>query len=323
MAYVSLVGLAILMVEQLAWLWLAFALSPSLLMQAAACSPDSFTSALALLFFAVVMRGAFLKKEGLSARERQLVLALWLSLSLCSVQTLAFAACLFALPWPRGEGPLARLSAPVVALALALTLTASWLFLRYPSPAALVRDWLPLSDWMLEHPWLVAKTWLRTSFKQIDDYAIEVTAGTGAFIEDLRFLAGLVTAFQVELLALLALGALTPNAELPRERPFRRWRFLAAGGALYAAVCFALAHAAGNEHHRPTWPIFQLSGSAFIAMMPAWYSLLTTVGRPIASRWLLKRNGYRILALTVSLNLLCLIALVGRYYAAVDPAWPY
>jgi hypothetical protein len=87
-------------------------------------------------------------------------------------------------------------------------------------------------------------------------------------------------------------------------------------------VSFALCHAAVTDH-RPTWPVYQLSGAAFIPLMPALLGILATFGKPVATRWWRKRNGYRILALATSLNLLCLLVLVGRYYAAVDPEWPY
>jgi hypothetical protein len=173
---------------------------------------------------------------------------------------------------------------------------------------------------MLAHPLDMLKAWARGVFREIDDYVIQFFVARDILSRQLRFSGGFITALYGELLLALTIGAL----HLPKEARAERHaaaRWLAAASAAYAFAAFVLVHLTANEvgarHVRG------MQGRFLLPVAPAMFGAMATLGHPIASRWLLHAKGSRALAVIVCLNVLCLMALVGRYYVPFELSWPY
>jgi uncharacterized membrane protein len=317
-ASVLLFGRALSALPQLSWLWLVLGLSPALLMQAASSSPEGVALSLSCWFCALIARGSLRSQPSCSDGERRLLLTLFALLVAYRITFLPLG--LFLLALPDAEPSARRLLLKRALLASGAVSALSLYLSRHCLAFMLEQQVLPQLSWMLGNPHRAVWAWIRTAFKQIDDFTLELHAGSGVVSRDLRFLGGIVATLQAQLLALLALGRFRLPRSLAQQRK-RAARIFVAVGVAYVATMFAAAQIAHNTKNHA--PLSGLDGAAFIPLLPPLLFALATVGRPLATRWLLHRGGYRVLVMLSLVNLLCACALVGRYYAALDPPWPY
>jgi Predicted membrane protein (DUF2142) len=317
-ASVLIFGRAFALLPQLSWLFLALGLSPAVLMQAASSSPEGLALSLSCWFSALVARGSLRSQPSWPGSERTLALTLFALLIACRLTFAPFALCLLALP--AGESDARRLLLKRALLVFGAVTALNLYLSRHCLAFMLEEQVLPQLSWVLRHPHRALWAWVRTAFKQIDDFMLELHSGSGVVSRDLRFLGGIVATLEAQLLALLALGRFRLPLSLAAQRK-RAARIFLAMAVAYVGMTFAAAQIGHNL--RAQAPLSGLDGAAFIPLLPPLLFALATAGRPLATRWLLHRGGYRVLVTLSLVNLLCALALVGRYYAQVEPPWPY
>jgi uncharacterized membrane protein len=321
-ACVLLIGRVIASFGELSWPWLVLGLSPAMLMQAAACSPEGIAASLSLLFAALIARVSLVPQGAPAKRECTALLVVFGLLVACRISYLPFGLAFFALP---GEVQDPRWSSRnklllCAALVGLVASTVSICLSRDSLSFLLEKQAVPQLSWMMRHPFDALWAWLRTMFKQSDDFALGALVGSGVVPMQLRFVGGVVGTVLVQLLVLLSFGHFhsARHAEGPERRVARTFLALV---AVYVVALFAVAQIGSNQHAQT--PLHGLDGHLFLPLLPFLLLTLSTRGRPIATRWLLRGGGFRVLGTLSLVNLICAWALVGRYYAAIEPPWPY
>jgi uncharacterized membrane protein len=301
--------------EALSWVFLALALTPALLAQAASLSPDGLTLGLSFLFFASLARGAFSREHTSTRIRRWRLIALFAALVACEPCCLSFA---LTLPFAEGARPrkgaylLCAVGAAACALLLARVASEGLggLSLSGESAARL--------RFVLGHPLSTAGAFMSGVLLASADLLAQMLVVRDGLSQQMRFSAGLVATLYGQLLLLLTIGALHHVEErTPRSR-----RLTASLAAALVAYLFAVCLTAYlKDSALGAARLVGLYGRAFLPAAPLALIVLASLGHPIAQRFLLRSEGNRLRFVIIALNALCLLVLFGRYYAA--PTWPY
>jgi uncharacterized membrane protein len=302
----------------LAWLWFALALMPALLGQAAAATPAGLTLGLAFAFSLLLLRGALSGAERLCVRERWTLIALLVALVACAPACLTFALALPALRGREEETFAQRARYPLAAFGLALGVLAlsAWLSEGVAGLTLSAQSGAQLAS-VARHPLAALSAWLRDLFQHSTEYASQLLIVREGLSKQMRFSAGLMATIYAQLLLWLAIGALYAQQSRQRVQPLARW--LAASVVAYCGAVFLAAYLSADTPGSAR--LASVYGRAFMPAAPAASVVLASLGHPIARRWLLREDGKRVRIAVLAVNLLCLVVLFGRYYAA--PVWPY
>jgi hypothetical protein len=326
LAYAWLAYRAVVTCSQLQWPLIIAALLPMALTQAASVSGDGLVIGLSLLCFALVGKGIF---QGRLTRADSLGLMLTLAaLTLCKPLYILVALAFPALPWKDASGaPLARAALLRWLYPLASVLVSTGLYLGWRQ---LIKDLHSIPNdydsakqlaWLRENygqiPGILAHTWLRHG----DELLIESVLVRNKISNAMRFAPAIAFVLHAQLALATAWGsAVRPFPGSTRARHFAAACFAAAWLAIVLAlpaafyVCCTKIGASS---------VRVLQGRYFIPALPALLIALSFVGRPVLSRWLSARGGFRIFFVLCALNVLCLFCLVGWHYFSRGARWPF
>jgi hypothetical protein len=314
----ALIYLALSVGAALAWSLLPLALTPALLAQAGAASPEGLTAGLAFLFVALLERITSAPSSPSSARERALLIGVFVLLVCCNPACLLFGLTLPLVAWSDAPQRLARLGRAALVIAASSAGAAVLSDLGTDQhPFALSPELEAQLGWAFSNPLeLVAMVW-RTLFRSIDDYVLQFFVVREVLSEQMRFSAGVVATLELELILLLALGSARGRSDaLPHKA---RWLARAArrfnGGVFLQALVTSVKVGPGRLQN--------VYGRLFFAVGPLLVAALAYTGRPLARRWLLRRGGLRVFLVCAGLNLFWLFMLGARFYGPNRPPWKY
>lgn len=316
-----LLGWSVSIAGRLSWVFAALGLMPMTLTEISGLSADAMIIALSFLFFALVAKHSSPEEPAPDARQRGAILGLLALLALCKASCVLYALALPAIRFRDADGRHARLYFAGIALLIGSGVAFTWSYAnRSLLGPTLVSPALEQAHWMLAHPLDTLKAWARGVFREIDDYVIQFFVVRDILSRQMRFSTGVIATLYCELLLALTIGALyLPKEARAERRAGARW--LAAASASYAFALFLLVHLTVNEVGAAY--VHGMQGRFLLPVAPAIFGAIATLGHPIGTRWLLHEKGSRALAIIVCLNVLCLLALVGRYYVPFALTWPY
>jgi uncharacterized membrane protein len=329
LCFALLGGYAFMSAGRLGWALFALATMPMTLSQSAGVSGEGLTTGLAFCFFALVCKGALEDSAASSStRERLTLLGLLIALVLCHPVFLACAPCFFALR--REALPASLQGARFVALAFGLGALALSIWSAVDGPLFDIGELSsPGAQWefLSAHPGTVLFRVLRSMLKQLDEYAIELTAFRDPLSSQTRFAGGVIAAVCLELILLLSWGVFAREkdthgartesaASVHRQRFWFFTSFVAYGGAL-VLVAYLTQNKPGSLY------LHGFAPRALIPLTPALLCVLSTRGRPTIARFLSQRPHARIVLPVILINALCFLSLLGRYFVPADIDWPY
>jgi uncharacterized membrane protein len=295
-------------------------LMPMTLTQAAGLSGDGMTNAIAFLLFALVARGSMLPAGALSRRQLLTLSGLLAALTLCKPTYLLASLAFPALRWEGAKRDLWRWLYPALSAAGAILAEGLWVFVNRSAATSGSNVLQTQLGWIIGHP-LQALLVVPVTFLTCGDgYLIQFVAFRDIIHRQMRFMGGAVGALYVLLLWAVSWGASWRPRQDPAERRWSAAWFAISGFAMIGAVMFAMYLASTTTG---AMAIRGVQGRYFIAIAPALLVALSGCGRPAFSRWLAAAEGRRLRVAVVVINALCLLALVGRYYASPVIPWPY
>jgi hypothetical protein len=317
--FCALIYLALALRGDLAWPLAALALTPALLTQAGAASPDSLTAALAFVFVALVEHSAPRVAPIVGRRRaRALLLAVYVGLVCCNPTCALFGFALPVVAWSDTPRPLARWGYTACAIVAACGAAALLAYIGTGhGPLALPPLAKAQLTWAAGHPLDVLNTLRRSLFRYLDDYMLQFFVVRDVLSTQMRFSAGVIATLEAELIAVLAIGsARGGTAAAPHKA---RWFALTALAFVGLVIVQALLTSSKVGPGR----LQNIYGRLFLPAGPLLLAALAHVGHPIARRWLLARGGVRVLTLSALLNLCWLLLLGARFYGANEPPWRY
>lgn len=319
LACCGLIWLALRLAGCAAWALLALALTPALVTQAGAASPDSLIAALALLFLALLEHTTSdPATTSDQAGKRALLISVFAALVACHPACAVFGLTLPQIGFRHGAGRLARWGQALLIVGLSGALAAAFAYAATgQSPFALSSQASAQLEWAAAHPLALFTTLRRSLFRYLDDYMLQFFVVREVLSGQMRFSAGVVATLQIELIVLLALGSAHGNVQtLPRKA---RWY------ALSAALFIGCVFLAGLLSASKIGPgrLQNIYGRLFFPAGPFLVAALAHVGHPVARRWLLRRGGRRVLAIVTGINLIWLGLMTARFYAENRPPWKY
>lgn len=317
--FCALIYLALALRGDLAWPLAALALTPALLTQAGAASPDSLTTALAFVFVALVEhsapRVAPVVERG---RARALLLVVYVALVCCNPACLLFGFALPLVAWSDTPRPLARWGYPACAIVAASGLAAGLAYLGTGrGPLALPDLAKAQLAWAAGHPLDLLNTLRRSLFRYLDDYMLQFFVVRDVLSAQMRFSAGVIATLEAELIVLLAIGSARGGAAAAPHKA--RWFALTA----LAFVGFVVVDALLTSSKVGPGRLQNIYGRLLLPAGPLLLAALAHCGHPLIRRWLLARGGVRVLSVSAVLNLCWLLLLGARFYAANEPPWRY
>lgn len=312
--YALITSWAVAIAGPMSWAFFVLGLMPMSLTQAAGLSGDGMTQALSFLFFAWVAKGTFAAE--LSRKERGLLLGMCAAVTLCKPPYLLHTLSLLALKWTGPRASLKRWGFAAAGLIAGILPAAIWNYLNQgaeagPSPAG---EQLALLE---AQPAKVITVALLTLAERTDDYLIEFVAVRDVIHRQMRFLGGLLSGLYLPILAAVTWGVSYRAGRGARLRAL--WCLvsgLATSGAIFLAMYLYSTPVGGRV-------IYGAQGRYFIPVAPALLLVASTYGRPVLARWLAARSGIRLKVALTTLNAVCLVALIARYYATSKIDWPY
>lgn len=298
------------------WLFFALGLIPMALVQAAGVSGDGVTAGLAFAFFALATRGLLDESVCLGQRERRLLLALGVLLTLCKPVYFLLLPVLWGLRPERPAPGWRRHTYPALVLGLAALGLGIWAFIcRDLAPAqapVLPKDQLA---WMAEHPLRCAFAIpLATLASSLDDLLIQCFAIRDILSTQLRFSGTLVAVLYLELLLVAALAVWPPRIRQARDRFIRRLLLVAGlltSGSIFLAMQLTFTRVGASR-------ISGVQGRYFVAVLPSLFLAVSTFGRPWLARWVEGRGRACFIASAVALNAIIVLTILSRYYASFD-----
>jgi uncharacterized membrane protein len=317
-----LLGWAVSKAGRLCWVFAALGLMPMTLTEISGVSSNAAIIALSFVFFALLAQCSAPEEPPINAKQRGALLCLFVLLVLCKPSSMIFA---LALPAVRrsdaSDSRRTHLAYAGLALLLGAAVALAWTYAqRSFLEQTLMNPAREQALWILAHPLATLKAWGRGIFREIDDYVIQLIVVRDILSRQMRFSAGVIATLYVELLLMLAIGALhLPKEARAQRRESARW--LTATSAAYSIAIFALVYLTANDIGAPNARGMQ--GRFLLPVAPAIFGAIATRGHPIGTRWLLHKKGARALTVIICLNILCLLALIGRYYAPFEHSWPY
>lgn len=321
-AYVLLCWRAVVCSGQLRWLFIVAALTPMAITQAAAVSGDGLVIGLSLVFFALVGKSAC---TGVTLTRRE-VWAIGLSviaLTMCKVLYGLIAVCLPMVRWSGPKASVQRWLFPLAPVAVAAGLHALWVYLNrdLTSPPGSIYDAGLQIAWLGDHPLDVFGIAWRTLFKHGDEVFIESFFARNKISSTARFSGAIVSVLYLQLALATAWGTSRrwfQDATCTRYTTCAGFMLcwlvvLAAIPAAFYVCCTRIGAA----------EVRVLQGRYFIPILPALMLAVSTLGKPVLSRWLRLRNGRRIFATICFVYAICLFSLIGWHYFPVGAEWPY
>jgi uncharacterized membrane protein len=322
LAYALLAFRAVSVSAKLSWLFVITALTPMALTEAASASGDGLVIGFALIFFALLGKGACTAERLTRGELAELALSA-AALTLCKPVYGAAVLCLptlsFAAPYRMWKS--LSFSAGVAIVSAALYLAWVYLNRNMTEPPDVIYDagqqLAALRDDPL-HTFVVA---FRTMLHHGDELLLQSVFVRRQVTRVARFTGAAATFLHYQISFGVALGSLKrsfPGGLRARRASallfFATWlaQILAVAGALY--VCCTRIGAGELQI---------LQGRYFIPALPALLLALALIGRPLFSRWLCMRGGLKIIAIVCLNNVLCLLSLIGWHYYPPDFAWPF
>jgi uncharacterized membrane protein len=322
LAYALLCLGAVLASARLAWLFIIVALTPMALTQAASVSGDGLVIGFALLFFALLGKGAC-TEERLSQKELVLLVASAVALTLCKPVYVVVVLALPALSFSGAYAKTKRALFPLAVLALALGFYGAWSYQNrnMVGPPDVIYDSDQQLAFLRENPLHTFVVAFRTLLKNGDELFVQSFFVRNQLSRVARFSGAMAALLHLQVCAAVALGSLKrsfPGGVVTRRVSVAL--FLACWLSLIGSVAGAL-YVCCTRIGAPDMHILQ--GRYFIPAMPALLLALGLVGSPLFSRFLRARNGARIFAIACFNNLLCLLVVIGWHYYPPNFAWPY
>jgi uncharacterized membrane protein len=319
--YIWLAWMAILVSAQLQWMFMAIALTPMALTQAAGVSADGTVIGLSLLFFAIAAKAIATREELRVWHWLGLGLAAIL-LTLCKPVYLIAIACLPALFWTRPQQRLWVLAFLVVVPVVAVCLYFGWASMRpeYPSAGDVPYDAGRQLAFMAEHPGRALAAAFRTLLWYGDNLLTQSIFVRGRMSHVIRFSSAVAVVLHLQLLFGISLGSLV--RAFPGSTRARR---MSAASFLLCALLIVIVVSAaiyvcctevGANRTR------LLHGRYFLPAVPPLLVACGLVGRPLFSRWLRREGGTKALAMVGFNNVLCLFTLIGFHYFPARVEWP-
>ena len=311
LAFIALAALAISKAGALRWAYMALALLPMSLTQAAGVSADGLTNGLALLFFALLTSRSVVSDQHCTRRDGTLIGLLVVALSLCKPVFALLAIATLVLKWRGPRAAWKRWGYAAATWTASCAALLGWFYLnrdlsnpdKYSAPAQM--------HWLLLHPFSDVRVLGETIFQRGDDWLIQFVAVRDQLSSQLRLTGGVTVALAVPLLVLLSWGALrSTHAPLATRRWVTFWMAITWLGH-FGAVALAM-YLTFTPMANPV--IVGIQGRYFLPMAPALVLLLSLWGRPVIGRWLTQYHGRVVGIAMVFLNLCVLIALTGRFY---------
>jgi hypothetical protein len=167
--------------------------------------------------------------------------------------------------------------------------------------------------WASSQPLSVLTTVGRSLFRYGDDYTLQFFVVREVLSGQMRFSGGAIATLQAELIVLLALGSARGGAHKAR------WFTL----TLFLFVCVVFLQALLSSASVGPNRLQNIYGRLFFPIGPLLVAALAHTWHPIAQRWLLRNRGARALWISGVLNLLWVLLLGARFYAANKPPWKY
>jgi uncharacterized membrane protein len=321
-AYVLLCWRAVVHGAQLQWLFIITALTPMAVTQAAAVSGDGLVIGLALVIFALVAKGTCTGTI-LTRRELWELGLCVVALTMCKALYVLVALCLPVLRWGGPRAKLLRWFFPLVLFAVAAALHTGWSELNrdMTSPPGSVYNSALQLAWLFDHPFEIFGIAWRTLLRHGDEVFIEDFFERNKMSSVARFTGSIVSVLYFQLALATAWGASRRSLEdgsRMRHAAFAGFMlcWLVLFSAIPAAFYVCCTRVGGEE-------VRVLQGRYFIPILPALLLAVSTVGRPVLSRWLRLREGRKIFVTICFAHLVCLFSLIGWHYFSPGLEWPY
>lgn len=321
--YLLLAWFAVSRAARLQWIFLCLGLMPMSLTQAAGVSGDGMVVGTALVFFALLSKGALSPDARLSRVDLCTLFVCVVALAMCKTIYVLVAVALPVLRWQGKYAALRRWGFPLLTLVPAVAAYWSWSYLNRDLGAGQSSPYSVSAQLqgLMDHPGRALELALTTVVGEGDDLLIQCMAVRHRVSLGVRFIGGVVVVIYGHLLLATALGSARRRYPgTPRERRLAItflvlcWSLmvLSVPSALYLC-CTGIGAAT----------VRGLQGRYFVPSIPPLLLALSLVGRPVFARWLRGRGG-RLTWIAIGVaNVLCLFSLVGWHYFGPEHDWPF
>jgi uncharacterized membrane protein len=319
--YVWLAWMAVIVSARLQWIFIAVALTPMALTQAAGVTADGTVIGLSLLFFALAAK-AICTRDVLSRNEWLGMALAVILLTLCKPVYLLVALCLLGLFWTRPERRARNAAFLISVILLAIGLYALWTSMR-PAHAGAGNPRFDAGRqlaFMAENPGQALAAAFRTLVWYGDNLLTQSIFVRARMSNLIRFSSAVAVVLHLQLVLGLATGSLV--RDFPGSPRTRRMAALWFGltavliVVVVSAAIYVCCTAVGANRTQ------LLHGRYFIPAVAPLLLACGLLGRPLFSRWLRAGHGGRALALIGFNNGLCLFTLIGFHYFPARIEWP-
>ncbi len=302
------------------WTLALVGLMPMVLTQIGGVSADGVTTALGLVFFALLAKGLQSRGE-LTRRDELQLLVIAVLMSLCKPIYVLNALAIPAMGLS-GDAAARKRSGRLGLLALAFGAAAAICWATVNRSAQSIYVFSPETQiaWMKSHPFsLIAVAW-RTVVYKGSGWVIQLVGVRDTMAGQARLIVIGAVVLYLVLLVIVSRGVLRSVHQSSVWRGLSVGvlvgTFVATGGAAALAMYLYFNPVGARS-------VSGIQGRYFHPEFPALLLAASFYGRPVLARWLLKDNGKRVLVAVVLLNLACASATVGRYYVSPKVEWPY